>query len=245
MNTDIIPNNLRTYVSPLYWKIRSMWMSPYTSYSIDCFELKLHTSKPIECRSINTTINTERDFLEDFATRIRSSDVVYDIGSNVGIFACLSALCGADVTAFDPLPANAKRIQENMSLNKVEGKVVEAALSDNDGKSTFDVSEALVGADQGKLVKNGGIEVTTYRGETYIQENDQPTVLKMDVEGAEGAVLKGFGERLGECRLVYIERHHNKMDESPEKVIDLLHDCGFRVNTIVDRGHQDIIMGSK
>ena len=241
MNVGVIPRSIRLRVFPVFWRIYSKVKAPHSEYSVSGKTIRLHTATPAECKVITNTFNSERDVLIDFVNNLRPDDVFYDIGANVGQYSCLAGISGADVIAFDPHPRNTNRIRDNLDINGIDGKVVEAALSDTDGELGFDVSEDDAGADQGELDEYGQFTVKTYRGDTYVNQSISPSVLKIDVEGAEMSVLQGFGDGLHVLRLIYVERHFNKMDEDPDAILELLHDAGFETHTVADRGAQDMI----
>jgi len=246
MDARLIPDPLRNRISPLYWQLKAIRMRPTTKIRLDNIVVHLYTETPEECKIITNTKNTEEEILRDFATRINEDDIVYDIGANVGQYTCIATQCGANAVAFEPLPANAERIRENIKLNNGSALVVQAALADNDGKSSFKSDSKETGADQGHLTTGHGQTVQTFRGETYVKEGKgpKPTVVKIDVEGAEIDVLHGFGNVLNECRLVYVEIHLDK-SKRYNKIFDILDNRGFDTEILTERESQDIVCAYK
>lgn len=195
---------------------------------------------------------THVDILRDVLSSVESSDVFLDAGANFGKFSCMvaHALPSDNVLAVEPHPANADRLDENLRLNCVERPALRCALSDENG-----TAELTVGADvsgfQGasfrsisstrtldwlKSRRETSYEVRTVRGDDLIAEEGlpAPTVVKIDVEGAELRAIDGLRETLArdECRLVYCEVHAKRlrgMGEDPRLVASELESLEFDV----------------
>jgi FkbM family methyltransferase len=198
----------------------------------------------------------ERSIVEDLLTTLDSDDTFYDIGANVGTYTCFAAaeLGPGRTVAFEPEPENADRLRENLELNDLDAEIVQIALSDTDG--TVDL--ALTGDEAGEgehAIATGDnertLEVETARGDLIIEERklSKPTVVKIDIEGAELSVLRGLRETLREnCRLVYVEVHPEKITDfggEASKVETLLTDVGFEVTEISQRGSEVFLRASK
>ena len=59
----------------------------------------------------------------------------------------------------------------------------------------------------------------------------------MDVEGAECKVLRGLGDSLSECRLIYSEVSDDflhKYDDSEVELVGILQDMGFEIEYCSD-----------
>jgi len=86
-----------------------------------------------------------------------------------------------------------------------------------------------------------------------------PTVLKLDIEGAEKVALEGLSETLrrDECRLVYVEVHPKGGFSAPgygsvgltdteiDAVRGMLTDAGFGLRTVHCRDGQPFLKASK
>src|ERR1039458_2913864 len=94
------------------------------------------------------------------ASQIRPSDVIYDIGANVGIYTLLfSKLVGAGgrVFAFEPLPRNLEYLRRHIKINRVANvAVLDVALSNAEGVASFDPGP---GPSQGGLSEAGCLRV--------------------------------------------------------------------------------------
>jgi FkbM family methyltransferase len=129
-----------------------------------------------------------------FARTVRPGQVVYDIGANVGFYTLLaSVLVGPTgrVLAFEPLPRNVAYLRTHVELNHCHNTtVVTAAVSDTMGTARFDGSGD---GSMAHLATDGAIavETVTLDNVVFAQGEPPPHVIKIDVEGAEMAVLRG------------------------------------------------------
>ena len=160
----------------------------------------------------------ETDVQDLLCQWLRAGMTVYDIGANVGFLSVIVArLVGGSgrVIAFEPVPSLAQQTARNAQLNGFEHlSIYPVALSDTDGEAIFQVSQNLT---MGKLASpksSGGsatdLVVRSNRLDTVIREQclPYPDLVKVDVEGAEAAVLDGAIEVLQRARpLLLIELH--------------------------------------
>jgi len=153
----------------------------------------------------------ECDKQKDLAAAVRPGMVCYDVGANVGFYTLLfSELTGirGTVAAFEPLPRNCRLLRRHLSLNGCANVVVhELALGDLDGMARFDDA---AGHTQGHLSAAGVLEVRCARIDTLVAAGAiaPPDLMKMDVEGAEAAVLKGAAEVLSRYKpAIFLATH--------------------------------------
>ncbi|MDX1976397.1 MAG: FkbM family methyltransferase [Pseudanabaenaceae cyanobacterium bins.68] len=132
-----------------------------------------------------------------FQQTIKSGDVVFDIGANVGFYSLLASVIVGNqgqVFAFEPLPRNLTYLRTHLALNHCENvRVFPVAVADFSGKIQFDQSENHC---IGHISTTGELEVdATSLDDLYAQAQiSLPNHLKIDVEGAELAVLKGASQ---------------------------------------------------
>lgn len=159
----------------------------------------------------------ETDTQERIGALIGAGDVVYDVGANAGFYTLLAAtLVGARgrVVSFEPVPSNLEVLRRHIALNDlVNVEVIEAAVADRDGIAAFS-AEGGHGA-TARLSESGNLRVRVTTLDTLRSEGriPAPTLIKIDVEGAEYAVLRG-AERLLRDTLPYliVELHTPEMD---------------------------------
>lgn len=136
--------------------------------------------------------------------------VFWDIGSNLGLHAVTAKRLfpATTVHAFEPVPELAARIRANASLNGVEITVHPLALSSRGGRAVLHLppggtsGRASLHAVAG-VPEAARLEVEAARADELINGGaiPPPTVLKIDVEGAEAEVLDGFGPHLAHPHL--------------------------------------------
>ncbi len=149
---------------------------------------------------------------------------VYDVGANVGFFAMIAArLVGPEgrVICFEPVAENAGFIARNAELNGFRHVTVRhEALGRTDGEATFLLSETpgwgkLAGVGDVPPGARGTITVPVRRldGLLAAERLPPPDLIKVDVEGAETAVLAGATDLLGARHpILVIELHGTNHD---------------------------------
>lgn len=133
--------------------------------------------------------------------RLRPGDVVVDVGANIGYFSLLaSKLVGSTgrVMAFEALPSVCQRLEANLASNGVENvEVFRVALGDTEGEiEVFRGPDSNIGrsATQGGGGHASEGKVVMKKGSNVVDQTLWPAirVIKVDVEGDELTVLRGF-----------------------------------------------------
>lgn len=139
---------------------------------------------------------------------MRPGRLMFDVGANIGAYALLaSEPPAARVFAFEPHPATFGLLRRNLDLNqRANVTPFNLALGAHDGGVTFSDAPGsalnCIVAD----AASGAIRVACARAETVCRRHGfVPDVVKIDVEGFEYDVLKGFGGLLGRVELVLVE----------------------------------------
>jgi len=134
--------------------------------------------------------------------QLKPGDVFYDIGANAGYFTLVGAKAvGArgKVIAFDPHPFNVKTVKEQVALNELDAtcRVEPLAIAGQEGTLKFVMTGVNANAHLEDLkapnLTNEGevIEVRAVRLDDYVAGHPRPTLIKMDIEGAEVAAVDG------------------------------------------------------
>lgn len=184
----------------------------------------------------------ERPVIYHLVSHIHQDDVFYDVGANLGLYSCLVAdVVDRPIVAFEPHPSNADRLEDNVDLNGADISTLRCALADSTGEAELTLALDKVGSAGHTLVSDwtsghGSVTVPKVRGDELIAREDlpRPTVLKIDVEGVESAVIDGLEATLShpDCRLVYCETHAERLEKRGDSVADVratLESHGFSV----------------
>ncbi|WIY00096.1 FkbM family methyltransferase [Amycolatopsis mongoliensis] len=151
--------------------------------------------------------------------RIKATDVVWDVGANVGIHTVLMAKRAGRVVAFEPIPATMKRLRANVDRNGLGNvELVEVALADKaERRSMVLVAE---GAGCSHLLRDGGgsLEVAVTTGDLCTAEHGVPDVIKVDIEGFEPEFVSGSLDLLRTRRpLLTLEVNGNLMATAADR----------------------------
>jgi FkbM family methyltransferase len=210
---------------------------------------------------------TERDIIGSVLSEIQPNDVFYDVGANVGVYSCLigDKLSGGRVISFEPYPTNVKKLRKNIDENGTPADVYQVALSNQEDTVSLSVAvdshltapgHNLIGLrDEVKEYGKNSTEqiaVRTTRGDKLVSEGQipKPTVVKVDVEGAEFDVLTGLKDSLlsEDCRLIYCEVHRDhlpKFGATEAELHELLEDCGFKIEILEDHSSKYHLVARK
>ena len=122
--------------------------------------------------------------------------VFYDVGGGIGLYSLLAARKGARVLVFEPHPDNAPCISRHARLNGLESsiQVIPMAAHSVSGQIIMEFVQhgsqmAQSGSDDNGRQKTLRIPCVTL--DEFSQTQPPPTLVKVDVEGAESEVLKG------------------------------------------------------
>lgn len=132
---------------------------------------------------------------------LRPEDVFVDVGANMGSYSILAAgVCGADTIALEPVPTTFKRLLENIRLNQLEGKInpVNAAAGEATGELLFTTS----GDTTNHIATVNDLDtipVPVIPLDSILERH--PSLIKIDVEGYETAVLRGARQTLRDKNL--------------------------------------------
>lgn len=166
---------------------------------------------------------------------LRAEDLFVDIGANVGSYTILAcSAIGARGVAFEPVPSTYRRLVENMRLNHLEEKVkcINKGVGAQQGTIDFTsdndtTNHALASGEQ--CDNKVTVEVTQL--DTAL-DGENPSLIKIDVEGYETPVLEGAQETLRKQTLNAVIMELNGsggrygFDES--KILELMLGNGFR-----------------
>jgi FkbM family methyltransferase len=139
---------------------------------------------------------------------VRPGDVVLDCGAHHGVIAGMVAkVVGprGHVYAFEPSLIGCDLVELNAALNGLDNvTAVRAAVNDRRGSARFNERAARLGSDHFDSVEVPRIVLDDYAGV-------RPRLVKIDVEGAEGAVLAGARLVLESTPNLMLEVHPDRM----------------------------------
>lgn len=178
---------------------------------------------------------------------VRPGDVCLDVGASVGVHALLMAFragAAGRVIACEPQPELAARIRANVALNRLTNvTVVESAISDRDGTTTFytyqegEFARALSGLTPAEGASRA-LEVRTLSGSGLAAEValDRLDLIKIDAEGADAVILASLDGLIEKHRPVVIFEHRashwSRFGASVETTTARLGGLGYRLYVV-------------
>ena len=188
-----------------------------------------------------------------FRSVIRDADICFDVGGNVGYFSMLLAALAprGAIHVFEPIPLNAALIAANRELNGYTHiHISNCAVGDQAQTLNFTVSADSAYSslhDVGRSLAVATIAVQMITLDDYVKQHGIPRVdiLKVDVEGAEGLVIQGAAQLLGDVqrapRVVLMELYQENMvpfGTSVAEALARMASFGYRAHTLSQDGRQ-------
>ena len=184
-----------------------------------------------------TTYGYELEYLRAMMDALRADDVLYDVGANIGLVA-LHAAHRCRTVAFEPDPGFFARLTRNAQLNpKVAVELLFAAITDRSGTVTLYTDGT--GRNSPSLKQQRGekhaVEVTGHTLDQLATRGTLPvpTVIKLDIEGAEVLALRGARHLLNgpdAPRLLFLEVHDTYLpafNSSADEVLGIVRSAGY------------------
>lgn len=152
-------------------------------------------------------------------SKTNNSEILIDIGANIGFYSILSSDRFKQIYSFEPNERNFKVLKKNIENNKLKNiQILNFGLGEND--------EVLIGNSntKGELFQTSGFainkdnkkgeRVLVKRGDDVLHFQNNTLTIKIDVEGFEFFVLKGLKNTLVNNRcILQIEIWEKNIDE--------------------------------
>ena len=175
--------------------------------------------------------------------RLAPGDCFVDVGANIGVFSVLaSRLVGEQgrVVAVEASPAFLRRLEQQSALNGCRNiRAVNAAVSDAHRTLTFVLASSRnMGANSivpwdGPAESSFDIEAVPLPELLRPEEIETARVIKIDVEGAEGAVVRGLAPLLEKLR----PDAEITVEVTPDRMAQLGDDAEDLLRTMTDAGY--------
>lgn len=183
----------------------------------------------------------EADLLDRLPRWIKRGMVVFDVGANLGYLSVgFARLVGPNgrVHAFEPLPMNIERLRSSVASNEMNGRVeiVPQAVGAEQGVASFLVHPSggmgkLEGSHGRRVEYEGRIDAVVMTLDSYSTRHGvRPDWVKVDVEGGEGAVLRGSEFLLGTIRPNWLMEIHGP--EAASEVWQLMRSSDYMLFSV-------------
>ena len=237
--------------------VKQSFSGDATSVSVECVgvQAELLADDETEFRRA-LAYGEEAPFLGAILSHLGSGDSYWDIGASVGLYTVIAAARvgpTGQVVAFEPERSSFKRLTSNVCHNGFDDRVILCANALGAERTELVLTVAghhASGAHSFVGVHDGGGApdeqvIAVVPGDDFSDEHELriPTVMKIDVEGAELDVVKGLLRTLDapELRAVFVEVHFATLDAAgrgrdPKTLISTMNAYGFGRRWI-DKSH--------
>lgn len=172
-------------------------------------------------------------------------DWALDIGANIGIHSLRMAKAvgsGGRVISCEPLAHLRKKLQANLTLNRLEQQVVimDKAISDVPGKTQMSGDPASFNQGTGRMESTGSTEVEVITGDALLESLGAARLdlIKIDIEGYEMKAISGLKNSIRKYKpriLVEYDRDYwQKCGSSWDEFKTFLKSCNYSIYRIDD-----------
>jgi FkbM family methyltransferase len=204
--------------------------------------------------STDMALGVYESFVADTLRReLTAGAFCVDIGSHIGYHALLMSRLVAPkgkVVAFEPFPQTFRFLQENAKLNSAFNlKSENIAISERCEKIklTFSADEdfSMTPSVAGYAVRRreAVVEVPSVTLDVYLDRlGESPSLIQIDVEGAEMSVLRGAEDTLRRVQPKLIVEIHGWDTENRSAVYSFLSNLNYKGEIIGRRGHEGFVL---
>lgn len=178
-----------------------------------------------------------------FFSLISPGFVVFDVGAHVGFYSLLAAKAAGKtgrIYSFEPSPRNQTYLKRHTELNGLGDriKVFDVAVSDREGSASFSAGPSSF---TGGLSENGDFAVRTTSLDSLFEKKEilSPSLIKMDVEGAEYLALQGMEKILKEFHPIILLATHG--EEIKKKCLEFLSGIGYSAEALSGSGDEYLV----
>jgi FkbM family methyltransferase len=187
-------------------------------------------------------LEKEPDMLHWINANMKSGEVLYDIGANIGEYSLYGALRNVEVVAFEPESSTYAILNKNIHLNKFDNKIkaLNVALHDEDRISYLNISNYQPGKSCHTFHNQVNQDLKPFspafrqyvvgmKMDTLLEKYSLPFPdhVKIDVDGNEHKIIKGMENILSDKRLKSIAVEINMNLDEHMKIINILKSSGF------------------
>ena len=173
--------------------------------------------------------------------------VIYDIGANVGVYSLALAADSPDrrLLAVEPAPEIRSQLRTNVAHNALDDRieVLGCGVGEANCTRTFYISSYpecsafdRESATRWEASLAGTCEVPVRRVDTLVESHPAPDAIKIDVEGAAPAVLRGARDTLRTHQpTLFVEVHEEGLAaDTGEQVRGVLETAGYTITERAD-----------
>jgi FkbM family methyltransferase len=137
-----------------------------------------------------------------------------DVGANIGIYTLYASSLKSFQTVFaiEPMPNTFKRLKKNVELNDFRNIVaINLPALSSQKQVKFIYNDTRVGSTGGSVFEkptyaNVGEELNTktITGDSVLENSPNQSIIKIDVDGADFEVLKGFQDSIKKQKIISV-----------------------------------------
>lgn len=206
--------------------------------------------RPLKARHYERILRTFNEEEEPELAIVRflvdAGTTTVDLGANIGVYTkVLSSLCGPTgrVISVEPVPETFRILSHNVhSLNMPNVELVNAAVSDRNGRVTMEVpvydsgganfyQARIVEATVGRTTAKSRVEVRTVTLDEIASSSERLSFVKCDVEGHEYKCLAGAESTIAKhypAWLIEVWGDPDRADSNARRLFDLLEGNRYR-----------------
>lgn len=235
----------------IFSKYRSYpFIHTHRDFVVDKNPVRFHIKNPVERFRLQKW-GWEKELIVDLIGVLNPNDVLYDIGASVGAVSIPAAqkVKHGQVISFEPDPENVESLRGNFQLNNIENyQIMNCAVGEEEGEMEL-FTEGSNGFSPSLRKVNGiasSLKVPIKTIDDLIDKGTipPPTVIKMDIEGAEMMGFKGMSRLLdspNKPRLIIFEIHPDFLPSFNTSVTEILRfvlDKNYKIESLETRSHQ-------